>query len=136
MGLLNRAFFLVAACTIPAFAHAHIVVEPKGAAPGSYTKLTFRVGHGCDAAATTAIVVTFPDDVKIAHAQPKPGWTLEVKKEPVIQLTWRGRLEADYFDDFGALIRVPDKLGQRRFAIRQECEGKSATWDPPFEVVK
>ena len=136
MGLLNRGILAAAFGLAATGTHAHVVVEPKAAAPGSYTKITFRVGHGCDAAATTALIVTFPDDVKIAHAQPKAGWTLEVRKDPVVQLTWRGKLESDYFDEFAALIRVPDKVGQRRFAIKQECEGKNANWDPAFEVVK
>jgi periplasmic copper chaperone A len=136
MGLLNRGILAAAFGLAATGALAHVVVEPKGAAPGSYTKVTFRVGHGCDAAATTALVVTFPEDVKIAHAQPKAGWALEVKKEPVVEMTWRGRLETDYFDDFAALIRVPDKVGQRRFVIKQECEGKTANWDPAFEVGK
>lgn len=135
MGLLNRMLPLALALAAPT-AHAHVAVEPKNAPVNSYTRLTFRVGHGCDAAATIALTVKFPEDFKTVRPQPKPGWTVEVKKEPVVEITWRGKLDADYFDDFGALVHLPSTTGIRRFAIKQECEGKSMTWDPSLEVVK
>ena len=135
MGLLNR-ITLVAVALAAGVAQAHVAVEPKSASVNSYTRLTFRVGHGCDAAATVALTVKFPEDLKTVRPQPKPGWTVEVKKEPTVEVTWRGRLDADYFDDFGALVHLPSTAGIRRFAIKQECEGKSMDWTPSFEVVK
>ena len=135
MGLLNRTT-LVAVALVASMAHAHVGVEPKSAPANSYTRLTVRVGHGCDAAATVALTVKFPEDFKTVRPQPKPGWTVEVKKEPVMEITWRGRLEADYFDDFGALVHLPSTAGSRRFAIKQECEGKSMDWTPSLDVVK
>jgi hypothetical protein len=135
MGLLNR-ILLGAVAFAAVTAHAHVAVEPKSAPVNSYTRLTFRVGHGCDAAATIALTVKFPDDLKTVRPQPKPGWTVEMKKEPVVEVTWRGRLDADYFDDFGALVHLPSTPGIRRFAIKQECEGKSMEWTPSLDVVK
>ncbi|QJR12247.1 hypothetical protein DSM104443_03332 [Usitatibacter rugosus] len=135
MGLLNR-IALATVALAAATAHAHVAVEPKSSPVNSYTRLTFRVGHGCDAAATVALTVKFPEDMKTVRPQPKPGWTVEMKKEPVIEITWRGRLEADYFDDFGALVHLPSTPGIRRFAIKQECEGKSMEWTPSLDVVK
>jgi len=135
MGLLNRTT-LVAVALAASLAHAHVGVEPKSAPANSYTRLTIRVGHGCDAAATVALTVKFPDDFKTVRPQPKAGWTVEVKKEPVMEITWRGRLEAEYFDDFGALVHLPSAPGNRRIAIRQECEGKTMDWTPGFDVVK
>ena len=135
MGLL-RITLPLAFAVVASAAQAHVAVEPKSAPVNSYTRLTFRVGHGCDAAATIALTVKFPEDFKTVRPQPKPGWTVEVKKEPVMEITWRGRLEADYFDDFGALVHLPSTVGMRRFAIKQECEGKTMDWTPTLDVVK
>ena len=134
MGLLNRRLLVTLAVAVAAVAHGHVVIDPKAAPAASYTRAAFRVGHGCDAAATVALTVRFPEDIKTVRPQPKPGWTVEVKKSPGVEVTWRGRLEADYYDEFLALMRLPDKPGKRDFSIRQECEGKSADWTTSLEV--
>jgi uncharacterized protein YcnI len=40
--------FLIAAALLASSAQAHITLEQDSARAGSYQKLTFRVGHGCD----------------------------------------------------------------------------------------
>jgi uncharacterized protein YcnI len=134
MGLLNR-LLLVTALAHCGCAFAHVVVDPKSGEAGSYFRAAFRVGHGCDAAPTVAITVKFPEDMKIVRPAPKPGWALEMRKSPTVEVTWRGKLEAEYYDEFIVQLRLPDTAGKRTLAIRQECEGKGADWTAPLEVL-
>lgn len=50
---------------------------------GGYGVLTFRVPTESDTAATTDLLVTFPDDQPVlsVSTQPKPGWTAHVVKK-------------------------------------------------------
>ena len=63
--------------------HAHIVLTDQLAVAGSYYKGTLRVGHGCGDEPTTAIIVKIPAGFEGAKPQPKFGWSLTIKKEPL-----------------------------------------------------
>ena len=68
------AFAVLLPAVSPAF--AHITLETGQAALGSPYKAVFRVPHGCDGAATTAIRIQIPEGVIAVKPMPKPGWTI------------------------------------------------------------
>jgi uncharacterized protein YcnI len=143
MELLKRS--ILAAALLAAFpAAGHVVLEQKSAEVGSYYKATFMVGHGCTGGSpTVAVTVKIPPDILAVKPSPKPGWTLEVTREPidkpyesygkkvtdrVSEVTWKGRLDFDHFDEFVAQLRLPDAPGKRYFAVRQQCEAGELNW--------
>lgn len=126
----------LAFATLPAAALAHVSAQPSVAYAGAYQALRFQVGHGCaDRYATTALTIAAPADVRVFRPQPKPGWTLSIDKAAdgrVTAVTWRGRLEADQFDDFAVLIQAPNAIEPLLFPAIQGCETGENRWvDPP-----
>src|SRR3954464_674383 len=89
-------------------ASAHVTVNPHEAAPGGFTKVTFRVPTEKPDASTTKVSVTFPTTTPLASVsiKPHPGWTAQVTKsklanpieddglkltEAVSRITWTAR---------------------------------------------
>lgn len=68
---------ILLAMAAPAFAHITLAVQE--APTGSY-RATFKVPHGCDGAATTAIRIQIPEGVISVKPMVKPGWTIDTKK--------------------------------------------------------
>ena len=117
---------------------AHVVVDPTEAPAGSYTRLAFRVGHGCHGSATTRIEVSIPDSVMIARPSPKRGWRLHLAKaklaapsdhqghvqsERVTRISWSGGpLDDQYYDEFVMLVKMPDTPSRILFPVLQTCE--------------
>jgi uncharacterized protein YcnI len=62
---------------------AHVTLEQPEAAAGSSYRAVFKVGHGCNGAATTEIAVTLPEGLRGAKPMPKPGWTLTTQRRPL-----------------------------------------------------
>ncbi len=137
------ALLAASSLAIPA-AGAHIVLAQPSTAAGSYYAGYFRVGHGCDASPTVKLRIQIPADIHTARAQPKPGWTVSVEREKlpapvnvegheeterVSAIAWSGRLEADQFDEFGILMKLPDgAAGDLYFPAVQTCEQGSREW--------
>lgn len=138
---------LAAACAallvIAGSASAHVVFAEPQTAPNSYYAGFLRVSHGCDGSPTRAVRVEIPAGVDIARPQPKPGWTLEIEHEPlatpvraemsmvterVTAITWRGELPADQFDQFGIMMRLPDRSGPLYFRVTQICAEGMQSW--------
>lgn len=134
---------LLVLALLAAPAAAHIVIEPAAAPAGGYYAGRFRVGHGCGTAATTALRVELPAAIISARPQPKPGWTVEIERVPLAQavrgeggeirervaaITWRGRLPADQFDEFGMMFKLPAEAGALYFPAVQSCDGKEQRW--------
>jgi uncharacterized protein YcnI len=124
---------LAALSTEPAL--AHVVAFPAQAPAGSQTIVAFRVGHGCNGSATTVIHLTIPDAVVQAKPRPKPGWTIEIAKAPIpggklraTDVTWRGYLSDDQFDDFQLLLTLPDKGQTLYFPTVQTCDAGEEKW--------
>ena len=120
---------LVAAAPVPSL--AHVVAAPGEAKTGSYSAIAFRVGHACGAGdATLKLRVEIPDDVASARPQPKPGWTIDIKKDGdrVTAVTWTGRLPDDQFDDFALLMKLPPQAGSLVFPVIQSCEKGESQW--------
>lgn len=138
------AFFALAALALaPASASAHIALAETTAPAGGYYAGFFRVSHGCGASPTVSLRVSIPDGVLVARPQPKPGWTVAVEtaplarpavnegvalKERVSAVVWKGRLPADQFDQFGLMVRLPDRDGPLYFPTVQTCEAGQNRW--------
>lgn len=134
----------VALFAIPAVALAHVVFAEPEAAPNAYYAGFIRISHGCGDSPTTAVRVEIPDGVNIARPQPKPGWSVSVERAPlatpsrnemgdpvterVTAITWTGALPADQFDQFGIMMRLPDRAGPLYFPVTQTCASGEQRW--------
>lgn len=150
---MPRGFLLVAgsAVLISAFtstqAFAHIVLDTREAAAGSYYKAQFRVGHGCGTSPTIRVTVQIPSGILSVKPQPKAGWTIEIHKktlpapvtgphgktvtEVVSEIVWHGgSLPNDYFDEFALQMKLPDAAegGVLVFPVIQDCAQGSRAW--------
>ena len=128
--------------------NAHIVLTDQLALAGSYYKGTLRVGHGCGDEPTTAIIVKIPVGFEGAKPQPKFGWSLTIKKEPlskpfkshgktitedVVEIRWEANnkdfyLPNEQFDEFAFFTRLPAKSGPHWISVRQECTKGVNDW--------
>ena len=143
-GLARAAALGVAASLVAASAAAHVTVEPASVVAGRYAKLSFRVGHGCDGRPTQRVEIHMPAGFHVAKPQPKPGWTLSTRMEPVItdvkvhgkpvtqvlaQATWvGGPLPDDQFDEFALMVQVPATAGPVPIRVRQVCDQGEHDW--------
>lgn len=141
---MKPIILIAAALTLSGAAEAHIVLAEDTAKGGSYYAGFFRVGHGCDGAATTALRIEIPEGVLTARPQPKPGWDVSVEKaalpepvqsegghavtERVAAITWSGTLSPDQFDEFGVLMKLPKGVGPIYFPTVQSCGAASIAW--------
>jgi uncharacterized protein len=106
----------VVLAAVPAF--AHVTVQPKSAAQGSYATVDFKVPNERDAASTVKIEVNLPTDHPISSVsiEPVPGWTAKVTTSKlatpvktddgtidtaVTKITWSGgKIEPGQFQEF------------------------------------
>ncbi len=141
-----RLTFAAAALAVLATAgaaQAHIVFSETEADAGAYFAGFIRVSHGCEGSPTTAIRVTIPDGIVIARPQPKPGWTIELEREPlatpvaseggditerVTAITWRGELADEFFEQFGLMLKLPETAGPLYVPVLQTCAEGSRSW--------
>lgn len=78
---MSKAILLAAVATLAAWpAAAHVTLEKREAAVGSYYKAVFAVSHGCAGSPTIKVRVQIPEGVIGIKPMPKPGWTLEMIK--------------------------------------------------------
>jgi periplasmic copper chaperone A len=126
-------------------AAAHVTANPSSAVAGEFTKLDFRVPHGCEGSATTSLTVRMPDGVLFVSPEVVPGWKESVTTakfsepvevfgerhtEGVRTVTWRGGplLEGRMLD-FGVSLRLPDNVGKTLyFPSVQRCEKGVHRW--------
>jgi periplasmic copper chaperone A len=128
-------------------AHAHVTLEGKQAAVGSFYKAVFAVPHGCAGSATTKIRVQIPEGVIAVKPMVKPGWTIEVVKGPYAapyefhgskisegakEVVWSGgKLPDDYYDEFVISTYLAPTLKPDTvlyFPTVQECEQGVSRW--------
>ncbi|WP_407152299.1 YcnI family protein [Bradyrhizobium sp. ORS 86] len=126
---------------------AHITLEGKQAAIGSYYKAVFAVPHGCAGSATVKIRVQIPDGVIAVKPMPKPGWNVESisgkyateydyhgrkLSEGVKEVAWSGGKLADQnYDEFVMMTFLTDTLKPNTtlyFPVVQECEQGVSRW--------
>jgi uncharacterized protein YcnI/copper(I)-binding protein len=145
---MKRAVFsalLITVLVTPAL--AHVGLERREATPGAPYKAVLSVPHGCAGSATTRLRVKIPDGFIAVKPMPKPGWTVEVTKgaydrpyaflhdmtltEGVREVSWSGKLEDGYYDEFvlAGFIASTLKAGDTLyFPAVQECEQGMARW--------
>jgi len=131
-----------------ASASAHVALDQPAAAAGSSYRATFKIGHGCDGAATTAVAVTFPQGLRGAKPMPKPGWTLSTTRRPLktpddnhgkavtdelAEVRWTANtpadfLQDDWYDEFVVRVGLPAEPGTLWFAVRQVCTQGEWHW--------
>lgn len=129
-------------------ARAHVTLEQGEAEAGSAYKAVFRVGHGCDGAATTQITVTLPAGFRGAKPQPKEGWMLSTRRqtleepydshgktirEDVVELSWTAKdethhLQDGWYDEFILRGSLPQGTGPVWFKVRQRCTQGEWFW--------
>ena len=142
--IIRTAFALAATGFVTTAAAAHITFAEPAGQVGSYYVGLLRVTHGCAGSATLAIRVQIPAAITAVRPQPKPGWTLTIEHAPlatpltgeggvtvrerVTAVTWTGRLEADQFDQFGLMLKLPEAAGALYFPTVQRCETGATAW--------
>lgn len=143
--LQGAACAAVLLCALPA--SAHITLEQKEAASGTFYKAVFKVPHGCGSAATTAIKVSIPDGVVNVKPQPKPGWTVSTQtgpydkaypvmhgepvKEGVRSVSWTGGSLSDAnYDEFVFMAYLAPEPAPKTlyFPTLQTCGGEANDW--------
>ena len=137
-----QSLMLALACGSAPIA-AHITLNEPVAEAGSYYVGFLRVSHGCGGSPTITVRVEIPPSITGAKPQPKPGWTIKIEKmalatpikgeggdvrDRVSAITWTGRLEADEFDQFGLLLKLPAQPGLLYFPTVQRCETGENDW--------
>jgi uncharacterized protein YcnI len=142
---MKRTSVLLAAAMLASVAQAHITLEQSSAPAGSYQKLTFRVGHGCEGAATSGVTVMLPESVIGAKPMPKAGWKLSTVDgklsvpveshgrsvaSAVREISWKGGPLPDaQYDEFSVQVKLPDDAGKVYFKVVQQCGKTSVAWD-------
>jgi uncharacterized protein YcnI len=138
---------IVAASVFAGAANAHVTLENRQAAVGSYYKAVFTVPHGCAGSATTRIRVQIPEGVIAIKPMPKPGWSVETIKgkyateyelhgsklsEGVKEVIWGGgKLLDDNYDEFVMATFLTPSLKPNSmlyFPVVQECEQGVGRW--------
>lgn len=139
---------LLMVATAATAAQAHVTLDQPAAAAGSSYRATFKVGHGCDGAATKVIVVSMPEGLRGAKPSPKAGWTLTTTRRPLkapyeshgkpvtdelAEVRWTANTPADFlqdawYDEFVVRAGLPAEPGELWFAVRQLCTEGEWNW--------
>lgn len=128
-------------------AAAHVTVTPSLTSAGSYSVLTFSVGHGCDGSPTTRIAIQMPEQVLAVTPTRNPDWDVEKRMvdldqpvedspgneitERVDQVVYTARtpLPDGYRDSFELQLQLPDAAGETlTFPTIQTCEEGETAW--------
>jgi uncharacterized protein YcnI len=141
--------FMLALSLAAAAAQAHVSIEPAVAPAGSSTRAVFKIGHGCDGAATRVVSITLPEgQLRGAKPMPKPGWTLTTTRralktpydshgkpvtDELAEIRWAANTPADYlqddwYDEFVLRTNLPAEPGELWFAVRQLCTQGEWNW--------
>ncbi|MYM68156.1 DUF1775 domain-containing protein [Pseudoduganella sp. FT55W] len=130
---MKKCFTLLALYTLACAtaAQAHVTLDQANGYAGTYQKLAFRVGHGCDGKATTGLTVTLPEGASHAKPMPKAGWKINIVNNGALnEISWRGGSLPDaYFDEFVVQVKLASEPGKLYFRIVQECGKVSVAWD-------
>lgn len=142
IGALGIGIALVAAP-----ASAHVTLENRQAAVGSYYKAVFAVPHGCAGSPTVRVRVQIPEGVIGIKPMPKVGWSLETIRgkyaaeydlhgskltEGVKEVVWSGgKLIDDNYEEFVFASFLTPGLKPNTmlyFPVVQECEQGVSRW--------
>ena len=127
---MKKTLMLLALLSASA-AQAHVTLDTASGAAGTYQKLAFRVGHGCEGKATTGLTVTLPEGAAAAKPMPKAGWKIDIVNSGALrEIRWSGgELPDAYFDEFVLQLKLPAEPGKLYFRIVQQCGKTSLAWD-------
>ncbi|WP_441278565.1 DUF1775 domain-containing protein [Tardiphaga sp. 172_B4_N1_3] len=147
--MTNRSMLLLltALGAVASPAYAHVFVQSGPATVGGSYRAVLAVPHGCGASPTTKITVQIPEGMIAVKPMPKPGWTVAVKKgayaqsydfmhgmkasEGVKEITWTGKLDNDFYDEFVFSAYLPAALkadAPLYLPTLQSCEQGSEDW--------
>lgn len=143
MKLVKQLSMFALVSTLSPIALAHVGLEQPKAVAGSYHKLTFKIGHGCEGTGTHTVKVSLPETAMGAKPMPKVGWKIDTTVAPlskpytshgknidkdVREVTWSGGLLPDaYYDEFSIQVKLTDTPGKIYFKVTQLCE--KGRWD-------
>ena len=138
---------LLLALAAPLSASAHVGVTATSTAAGSYSILTFGVGHGCDGSPTTSIAISIPEAITSVTPTVNPNWTIskvmETLDTPIAQeegdpitervaqvvYTANSPLAADQRDTFELSLPLVGYEGEvLEFPTLQTCEVGETNW--------
>lgn len=128
-------------------ASAHVTVTPSTTAAGSYTVLTFSVGHGCEGSPTTKIAIQMPEAIPSVTPTLNQGWAVRKVSEKLakpiedahgnkltervsqVVYTARTPLADGFRDTFELSVQVPDAEGDTvTFPVIQTCQKGQTSW--------
>ncbi|HVK29032.1 MAG TPA: YcnI family protein [Nocardioides sp.] len=128
-------------------ASAHVTVTPSTTAAGSYTVLTFSVGHGCEGSPTTRIAIQMPEAIPSVTPTINQGWSVrkvsEKLAEPIedahgnkitervsqVVYTAKAPLADGFRDTFELSVQLPETEGETvTFPVVQTCQKGQTGW--------
>ncbi|RAN76190.1 hypothetical protein B5P43_23960 [Bacillus sp. SRB_336] len=128
-------------------AAAHVEATPTETAAGSYTLVTFSVGHGCNGSPTTSLKITLPEQLNSVTPTVNPNWTISESTEKfstpktladgskitertsAVTYTAKAPLDPHQRDTFTLSLQVPNTVGKTLyFPALQTCEKGSTDW--------
>ena len=125
------------ALSAPLAASAHVAVEPTSAAAGSYSVLTFAVGHGCEGSPTTGITIDIPESITSLTPTVNPGWDIDkitddsdATRVSQVRYTAQAPLADGLRTTFELSVQIPaDAAGETlAFPVLQSCEVGETDW--------
>lgn len=127
----------LAMTALPAVASAHVTLQPKEAAAGSYTVESVRVPNERDNASTTKIELQMPAGFESVSYQPVAGWKITAKTEGgnvrLVTFTARTKdaaIQPGQFRDFPLSVKIPDTPGETLTfkALQTYSSGEVVRW--------
>ncbi|MFZ6799543.1 YcnI family protein [Undibacterium sp. Di24W] len=125
-------------------AQAHVTLEQAKAKAGSYHKLTFKIGHGCEGSTTHTVKISLPEAATGAKPMLKPGWKIDTQSlalskpyqshgktitQDVREVVWsEGQLPDAYYDEFSIQVKLSNAVGKLYFKVTQLCEKGRLDW--------
>ena len=137
---------LLLALAAPLSASAHVGVEASSTAAGSFSVLTFSVGHGCEGSPTTSVAISLPESILDATPTVNPNWTISkvvetldepipAEEEPITERTGQivytaiTPLAPDQRDTFQLSLALAGEEGDvLEFETLQTCEVGETLW--------
>lgn len=140
---------LAALFSLAAFpASAHVTLDRKEVAVGSFYKAVLTVPHGCDGSPTVRIAVQIPDGVISVKPKVKAGWRIDIKRGPYTraysflhgarftegpkEIVWSGgSLPDGFYDEFAFQTFIAGELtpgATLYFPVTQTCETGEHRW--------
>jgi uncharacterized protein YcnI len=128
-------------------AAAHVTIDKREAAPGTFYKAVFSVPHGCGESTTVRLQVKIPEGILMVKPMVKPAWQVAVTRaayskpfsalhgakftEGVSEVTWSGELPNALYDEFVLTTFISSDLSPGTtlyFPVIQTCEKGEHRW--------